>query len=952
MSLGKWAVIDIETTGINPGTDEIIDLGFLQFEGTKLVKKYSSLVRPQHEISQYISKLTGITQEMLKKAPLWSQVENDLLELEGHSLIAHNARFEQSFLEKFFDKVRMALTPQESFQDSLLFLALLFPQSAQLNLESFLVDMGLAEKEQHRGFEDSLDLLKVMLLGCYFLQTDRELKFKLREVFQRFQSDFWFKHFVELSQSELLVIAEQIDFDLEGACKKLAQIKTNHEAETSFQSRFRHEFSKANLESILRSEKEIQELLPRYKYRDSQEQLAVKVGQAFKNKIHALIQAPTGTGKTMGYLIPSMLFSLSEKEPCLIATGTKTLQDQAINKDVPQTLDLLHLRDKIKVVKLIGSNNHLCELLFRENFQEDGLLYNFEEVFVNSFFDLLFFHNSKAPQERKITREQLPFVLKKIIPLFQEKERELAVDYRACVGPTCPLIQNCSYIQGLKEAKEAQIIIGNHALMLNWPRSLPRPSHIVVDEAHKIEQEATAAFTVEVTHQTIESLIKNLPQGMGALIYLISSMEEEFQAEDKVADIREKTQFNLRMLRDHIDALPTLIESLFKKLPHFSPAYSNELPFPREQEAKDELTVIIRNHLSSAEFILESLYQIYLPYMSRWETKDFKGEVQKLKAFAVFEMNFSSLEKHALAFKHFLSEAQDWATVMKFSEQDGYSLESSPIDVGKKVFDELLLPSSSVVFTSATLANSQGDTGVRGVEWMTGYSFLPAEKRFKSGLFLDAVYDYKNKSKVFLCSDTKPLSDPKFVESTLDQVCPIIDHLGGRTLLLFSSRLRFEQAVDYLLRKYEGKLPVFVQGLGKNVVELFKKEASAILIGMESFGEGIDIPGEKLQFIFIDKIPDVRQDIVIQKRRDFYEAKFGNEFTDYFLAQRTRSLQQKLGRLLRTETDHGAILIVDCRTKKWKGITIKTFQKLMEPYDIQLTNLSEASQRIIDYFQV
>jgi ATP-dependent DNA helicase DinG len=184
------------------------------------------------------------------------------------------------------------------------------------------------------------------------------------------------------------------------------------------------------------------------------------------------------------------------------------------------------------------------------------------------------------------------------------------------------------------------------------------------------------------------------------------------------------------------------------------------------------------------------------------------------------------------------------------------------------------------------------------------------------------------------------------------QINPLIKKLGGRTLLLFSSRLRFEAAVDLLLKEFEGKVPVFVQGIGKNVVEEFKKEQSAILIGMESFGEGIDIPGEKLQFIVIDKIPDVRQDLVIQKRRDFFEFKFGNEFNDYFLAHRTRSLHQKFGRLLRSEKDHGAILVVDNRIKKWKGGTLRTFQKLMEPYQIRSLPLSEACKEIGEYFNV
>jgi ATP-dependent DNA helicase DinG len=633
-----------------------------------------------------------------------------------------------------------------------------------------------------------------------------------------------------------------------------------------------------------------------------------------------------------------------------VATGTKTLQDQALSKDVPQMKRLLGMGDETKIIRLVGSQNHLCELLFREEENQPVFLTPFNETFTKAYFEMLFFYNSRVAYEKKLTREQIPYVLKKINPELSEKETAIAVDYRACAGQNCPYVNQCSYIQGLREAKEAQLIIGNHALMLNWPRSLPRPQYIVVDEAHRLENEATKAYSIEVTHKNIESFQKNIPQGMGALIYLLSHLEDEFQVEDTITRLREETQFNLKMMRDHFEALPNVMESYFKKLSNYNPAYSNELPFPKKSELKDPLAAAILNHVESLNFILTNLYTLYMPFFSRFENRDFKDDTQKMKAWAVFETNYGVLEKLCEAFKHFLDLPSDWSTIIRYSENDSYAMESSPIDVGKKIHDELLSTSSSVVFTSATLGNASGDAGVQGIEWMTGYTYLPSERRFKTGLFLDAVYDYKNKSKVYLCSDTRNISDPLFVPDLFKEVFPVIQHLGGRTLLLFSSRLRFEIAVDLVLKQFEGKIPVYVQGLGKNVVDEFKRESSAILIGMESFGEGIDIPGDKLQFIMVDKIPDVRQELVIQKRRDFFEFKFGNEFNDYFLAHRTRSLHQKFGRLLRSEKDHGAILLVDNRVKKWKGGTLRTFQKLMEPYQIISLPLGESCQSIITYF--
>jgi ATP-dependent DNA helicase DinG len=950
MALGNWAVIDIETTGVNASTDEIIDLGFLQFENTKLVRSFSSLVRPENSISSFITKLTGISNHQLQKAPPWSVVKADLMSLESHNFIAHNASFEESFLMRYFEQISHQ-SDLVKFQDSLLYLALLFPDKNTLSLEHFISFFKIAEKEEHRGLADSIDLLKVLLISTYLTHRDQELRFKLSSVFQDFPDDFFYKRFFMLSAIELEDIASQLDFSLMEVLKKLEFSKEFNTSNDVKLNSFEKNFSGPNLKNILRDEEQIIKVLPNYKHRSTQEQMALRVGQAFKNKVHALIQAPTGTGKTMGYLLPSFLFSLNQKETCLIATGTKTLQVQALNKDIPEIKMLLDSENEIKVVKLVGSANHLCELMFREKLQQRPIISTFDEVFSNAFFEMIFFYNSRVPYDKKLTREEIPFVLKRLNAEISQMDSSVAVDYRACAGQACPLSVQCSYIQGLREAKDSKIILGNHALMLNWPKSLPKPMYVIIDEAHRLEQEATRAFSIEIHQNGLEIFLKSFSQGMGALIYLLS-VSEEFNYKDVIENLRDQTQLSLKILRDHVESLPQMIESWFKKLPTFNPAYSNELAFPKKDDLKDPLSAAILNHFESICFIFNSLNDLYQPFISKWQIKDFKNEPQKLKAWAVLEANLGLLEKNANYFRHYLESSADWCTFISFEETYGYAIISSPVDVGKKIHDELLNTSSSVIFTSATLGNANGDSGIKSIEWMTGYFYLENDKRFKSGLFLDAVFDYKNKSKVYLCDDGKNISDPMFVSDMLEKINPLILKLGGKTLLLFSSRLRFNMASDILIQYFDGKIPVYVQGLGKRVVDDFKKESSAILVGMESFGEGIDIPGEKLSFIVIDKIPDLRQDLITRKRRDFFDFKFGNEFNDYFLAHRARSLHQKFGRLLRSENDHGAILLIDNRVKRWKGNTLKTFQKLMEPYVIRPSSIVQACKEIADYFKV
>lgn len=945
--LGKWALIDIETTGIDANYDAIIDIGFLQFEGTKLVRTYSSLVQTDVQLSQFIQKLTGIKQNHVNNAPSWSKVEFELLTLEGHALIAHNASFEEKFLKKYFDRNDQG-GPRESFQDSMYLLALLFPEKSTLNLESFLIELKVSEKEEHRGLSDSKDLLKVMLMGARLLHKASDYRIFLINELENFTSEeFWFKNFLRLTIAELNEIADQIDFDLEYHLELYVKaIAENNSDKTYLDMNYPLSFSGENLKHILEDEKKIKENIPHYKFRKPQEDLSLRVGQAFKNGIHALIQAPTGTGKTLGYLLPSALFAMENKEQVLIATGTKALQSQAISKDIPQLRTLLGVDEtKLAVSVLVGSSNHICELLYRNSLDNEMLIQmrTFEEKYAYLFFEVYFFLN-QMNQKIELNRENIPFVLKRLLPKLEEVDKASQVDYRACTGNLCPFKDNCTYQRGLRAAREAHIIIGNHSLMLNWPRSFPRPQYVVVDEAHRLENEATRAYTVEIAEKEFENFSRNLLTHIGSLFYLIGQLEAE--PEKKTRAIRDEVSNSSSMLLDHIAPLKDIFESFFKKQPRYTDIYWNEIKMQRKDEAREQSAVAIRNHLESLATIYENTFQTLLPFHSRYDIKQFENDKHKVTAFTAFESTMATIEDYAKGLRVMVEEDELFSRAIKFHEEFGFKLEAAPIDVGNMITKNLLELSTSTVFTSATLANSKGTQGVAGVEWMTGYSYLPQEKRFRTGLYLEEVFDYKAKTRVFLSTDVPSIYDTKYVDVILQELIPVMRSIGGRTLLLFSSKVRFDRAIEILLEKLEGEIPLFIQGMGHQVVDEFKRSKGGVLVGMESFGEGIDVPGEALCFVVIDKVPDIRQELVIQERRDFYEKSFGNEFTDYFLSHRTRSLHQKLGRLIRTENDWGAALIIDPRLKSWKGRTLSTFRSLMEPYDLQILPLKDSCAEV------
>ena len=942
--LGRWAAIDLETTGLDPQNDHIVDVGFLQFEDCRLVKKYHSLARTEKPLGHFVQTLTGITPEMLREAPPWEDVLPHLQDLQGHQLIAHNAGFEEQFLEAHCEQVQ--------YWDSLPFLALLFPWKSQLKLEHFLLDWNLREKEAHRAFEDGLDLLKVLLTANMWVRRHRrgETWNVLKSVFAHYDlRDTWHARFLNLSGQQVWELAEQLDFDLEQTVLQAEKEEARQRGKSvCVQTADSHpdsfDFTGENIQNLLREEERVEKSIPHYRYRKSQEDLALRVGQSLNNQVHALVQAPTGTGKTLGYLLPSALFALEKNAQVLVATGTKTLQQQVMNQDVPQLRQILGLAEsELKIKRLVGSNNHLCELLFRQNQEESNPLLlkrNFEDCFDGLFFEMVFYYNGEK-EFAPVLRDQLPSALKRRFENFRNKERELAVDFRACTGAQCPHRHQCSYIQGLREAKDADVIIGNHALMFHWPRSLPRPVSIVVDEAHRIEEEATDAFSLKASAEELESFVRSLQgTGTGALYYLLGRAEED------TSKLREKIHQAGQKLQEYLSIIPTLMENYFITGPRYTTEFWNERSVPEAQGGHAALFA----HLESLSLALQNLEQIFAPYAERFGLENPQAESDEEVAAAVtrFQTFLATLEDLAKVLSGMCREEKGQVRSLKFHQKRGYALELAPVDVGTLLYHKLLESSSSVVYTSATLAGGGEGGSKRGVEWITGYAHLPPEKRFRSGLFLPAEYDYGGRAQTYLCSDVPPLGDPQFVESVLCQLIPLIRRLKGRTLLLFGARTRFETACEILWQKLGPDIPLFIQGTGVGVVEDFKKRGGGVLVGMESFGEGIDVPGENLQLVFIDKIPDLPINLVTSERRRFYQAEFGNEFNDYYLSHRTRRLHQKLGRLMRREGDRGGIIIADQRVSRWKPRTLQTLVSFMLPYRLQLAPLASAVSGIED----
>lgn len=911
----KWGVIDIECSGIDEKQEQIIDLGYILFEGTQVVAKYSSLValEPQRKLSPFITELTGIDSKMLAEAKSWEDLRSDWEKLADYTLLAHNAAFEKKFLAPHF-KIQLA--------DTLLFLAILFPERSRLNLESFLQDFNIAQGEEHRGYADSRDLLKVVLSAIY-------IKRYQKEYYQSFfkehgLEEHFFTKLLGLASADLESLAQVVDHSLEDL-----EVISEEDLPPSRQGE-EQLFNGPGIEKILRNEEAFRAILPKYQFREQQLHMAKRVGQSFSHDIHAMVEAPTGTGKTLSYLIPAFLFAQAKQQQVLIVTATKALQEQMKSQDIPVIKKRLNCGDEIKISTLIGSDNHYCELYFRNNTKNRGAIASESEKLSAVYFESLFHHN--RTEEEKVHRLNNARALKNLYQEIALADEDIKVDFKACLGGECPYHRDCSYLNGLRTAQKSDIIIGNHALFFKWPKSLKNPQYMIVDEAHKLEEEVTKAKCIEIleTHFFRFSALLQRQEWLGAILYL--AQQDLIPLDESEKELQEFVQMTLGPIENLLKTTLKPLEEIHKARPRYSDKYRNEILLTEVSASAKEI-------ISKIEKLAQIIKKISDKFQGvRKDLEDLKvgSEPYQVTALSKAKYFLSLTGELAQKLTFFLNPGEHWLQVVSYQESIGVSFCAFPINIAQELQEEIYEKTNASFLTSATLGLFEGPEDNLGSEWMLGYNRIPQDRRFRYPLVLDPVFDYKKQTRVFVVTNFVSFSHPHYVAEVLQKIKDIIIHKGGRTLLLFSARSRFELARDYLMTHYRDcGLKIFYQGMGNRVVEDFKKTDRAVLLGLESFAEGVDIPGKGLEFLFIDKIPDIRQDLVIKKRREYFDQHLAPEFYHYFLNQRARKLHQRLGRLIRTVEDTGTALIIDSRLKRWKKNTKLSFYQMMRPYEIE-----------------
>ena len=636
-----------------------------------------------------------------------------------------------------------------------------------------------------------------------------------------------------------------------------------------------------------------------FEHRPGQYAMAKEIEQCFADRRNLIVEAGTGTGKTLAYLLPALRRAREQKQRIIISTGTKNLQEQLYFKDIPFLETLL---GPLKVCYMKGRANYVCKQKLYA-LRDSPLLSGLDEI--SQFQSILKWERSTETGDRSEVDD---------LPENSSLWHKLDARSEVCLGQSCPNWEQCFITSMRRKALESDIVIVNHHLFFadlsikqqaagaSDAGILPEAAAVIFDEAHELEDIASQYFGIALSNARFEELARDTELMLRAKGVTTSAIESATQT------VRDRSKL------------------FFASLPA-GPSDLGRLEFIDRAdflEARGDAYLGASNALQRLEGELERVREVEEAAGLRKRAADIRNHLKFLLESTDPNTVFWIERRATSGLRNAARNARDSAapSPQSFSTH----LQATPIDVSTLLADTLFTHYPSVILTSATLTVA-GQDGAPSFDHLKKRLGIP----FPKELVVPSHFDYANQALLYLPPSMPPPRDANFLPQAAEKVRRVLEITRGRAFCLFTSHAQMRELHDRLLTQLP--YPLLMQGSAPRHVLLqqFRETPNAVLFGTNSFWQGIDVQGEQLSCVIIDKLPfAVPSDPIMKARTDAITAAGGNAFNDLQVPQAVIALKQGFGRLIRSLSDRGVLVLLDPRIRTTRyGVT---FLESLPPY--------------------
>ncbi len=881
--------LDLETTGLDSGRDAIIEVGLVRFSPRRVEEEFSTLINPGRPVPPFVTQLTGITDEMLADAPRFKTVKDTIEKFVGDlPVLGHNIEFDLQFLQKH------GILKYNEALDTFAVASVVMPNAGRYNLAALSSALNVPLGNAHRALDDAHMTRQIYLR---MMEKVAELPPELLLEINRLGEEVVWgggRIFEDTLEDTGLVLTGESSYtpNLSLATVPAPPLESIEP---------RQPLDIDTIAARLEPGGEFSRYFHEYEARSQQTGMLRAVADAFSSQRHLLVEAGTGTGKSMAYLLPAFAWAEHSGARVVISTNTINLQEQLIHKDIPDVNQALSTSYRASVLK--GRSNYLCPLRLTAALRLGPRSSDDMEVLAKILVWLAWGGSGDRSE------------INLIGPAQASAWSSLSAEYENCWPDRCHFFAKdaCPYYMARKQAESAHVVVINHALLMadiaTGSRVIPDYSYLIVDEAHHIESAATHGLSFIISENEVVRIFRSLGTPTSGLLGQVRSNLRIILPQDKYQEV----ESILKNVSVHTASVLSLNKALFSDIEGFLAEQRENEPLSRYGQQQritpgsrtlagwSRIEVGWENAREEIEKVLEGLRKLYETIEQLAENyqnlldievgirsggQEIKQVIERLDEF-FFEPDIDTIY---------------WISLLYSS--DRLRLHAAPLQVGSLIEQHIWHAKDTVIMTSATLT--------------TGGEFDYIRKRLNAEdadeLVFGSPFDYETSTLLYLVKDIPEPNEQGYQYAFTGSLIRLCRAVGGRTLALFTSHSQLRataKAISGPLQK-EG-IQVYSQHEGASrhaLLENFKETERAVLLGTRSFWEGVDVPGEALSVVAIARLPfDVPRDPIIAARSEMFESPFG----EYLLPEAILRFRQGFGRLIRTQSDRGMVISFDKR---------------------------------------